>query len=43
MKHINISEMTVEQYLVWLYDFARENFNGDIQLALLELELQGLI
>lgn len=34
-------QMTLEQYLAWFDDFARENFNGDKGLALLELELQG--
>lgn len=44
MSHIvRVGELTVEQFLVWLYDYARENHNNDIGLALLELELQGCL
>jgi len=29
--------------LAWLYTFANENHKGDVGLALLELELEGLL
>lgn len=30
-------------FLVWIYKLSREEYNGDVNLCLLELELEGLI
>lgn len=40
---MNISELTVVEFLVWLKEYARDEHNGDRGLALLELELQGML
>lgn len=34
---------TVPEFHAWLFRFAVENFKGDMGLALLELELEGLL
>lgn len=43
MNKEELLRLSKEEFIVWLYSFACEEFNGDINLALLELELQGYL
>jgi hypothetical protein len=43
MNESEFLNLSKEEFLVWFYNYAREEHKGDLGLALLELELQGMI
>lgn len=42
-ENVKIKDLSVEEFLPWFVAYANENFNGDRGLAMLELELEGML